>query len=247
MRSLAFVLLLASPAFAQEDAPEKQQARVLLGQGNALFERGDLKGALADFRAAYALFPSPKLLVNAAAAERELGDLPAAANDLRRFLDDSEQEDPFLVDKARQDLKTLEKRVGRVAFTGWPTKSAFEIDGRGTREVSYVRPGGHRLKGRAPNGVEEERDASVGPGDAVEVPAPARAGAAPLLTGTSHDTQTGGAVTPKKKSRAWIAGVVVGVLVVAAGVGLGLGFGLTQSNPQPLKGDLGSYNFSMFH
>src|SRR5581483_9773092 len=95
MRSLALVLLLASLAFAQEDAPEKQQARVLLGQGNALFERGDLKGALADFRAAYALFPSPKLLVNAAAAERELGDLPAAANDLRRFLDEADQEDPF--------------------------------------------------------------------------------------------------------------------------------------------------------
>lgn len=244
MRALACVLLLASPAFAQEDAPEKQQARVLLGQGNALFERGDLKGALADFRAAYALFPSPKLLVNAAAAERELGDLPAAANDLRRFLDDSDQEDPFLVDKARQDLKTLEKRVGRVAFTGWPQKSAFEIDGRTTREVSYVRPGGHRLKGRAPNGVEEERDASLGPGDALDVPAPARAGAAPLAT--RENGPPAGKVAPKK-SRAWIAGVVIGVVVVAAGVGLGLGFGLNQSNPQPLKGDLGSYNFSMFH
>src|SRR5581483_1874437 len=176
-----------------------------------------------------------------------LGDLPAAANDLRRFLDEADQEDPFLVDRARQDLKALEHRVGRVAFTGWPQNSAFEIDGRASRDVSYVRPGGHRLKGRAPNGVEEERDATLGPGDSLEVPAPSRAAAAPLVSATTtRDGQTGTKVGPKK-SRAWIAGVVVGVLVVAAGVGLGLGFGLTQSSPQPLKGDLGSYNFSMFH
>src|SRR5205814_1985871 len=184
---IALLLALTATARAQEDAPEKQQARVLLGQGNALFERGDLKGALADFRAAYALYPSPKLLVNAAAAERELGDLPAAANDLRRFLDEAAEEDPFLIDRARQDLKALERRVARVSFPGWPQKSSFEIDGRTVRDPSYVRAGGHRLKGRAPNGVEEERDANVGVGESAELPAPSRAGAAPAAT--SRDTQ----------------------------------------------------------
>ena len=97
MLRASFVLLAvacAMPAFADEDSSEKAQARVLLAQGNALFERGDLKGALVDFRAAYALYPSPKLLVNCAAAARELGDLPAAANDLRRYLDEAGEDDP---------------------------------------------------------------------------------------------------------------------------------------------------------
>src|SRR6478672_11971851 len=88
-------------ARAEEDSPEKQQARMLLSQGNQLFEKGDLRAALADFRAAYALYPSPKLLVNAAAAERELGDLPGAATDLRHFLDDATEDESALIDKAR--------------------------------------------------------------------------------------------------------------------------------------------------
>src|SRR3954462_10806543 len=102
MRVLLAVLLSLVPlvARADEDDSEKAQARLLLGQGNALFEKGDLKGALVMFRAAYALYPSPKLLVNAAAAERELGDLPAAANDLRRFVDESDPYDnPQLIER----------------------------------------------------------------------------------------------------------------------------------------------------
>src|SRR3954469_11132869 len=140
--ALLVLLLVPAAARADDDSAEKTQARMLLSQGNALFERGDLRGALADFRAAYALYPSPKLLVNAAAAERELGDLPGAANDLRHFVDEATDagEDPFLVDKAKQDLRSLERKVGRIAFPGWPTKSSFDVDGRQLRDPAYVRP-----------------------------------------------------------------------------------------------------------
>src|SRR6185369_12415390 len=109
MRIVLLLLCCGTWALADEDAPEKSQARVLLGQGNALFERGDLKGALVDFRAAYSLYPSPKLLVNCAAAERELGDLAAAATDLRHYLDDAADDDLQLAERARADLKSLER------------------------------------------------------------------------------------------------------------------------------------------
>src|SRR3977135_2066269 len=102
--ALALALLALSGAVAsaaEDESPEKAQARMLLSQGNQLFERGDLRGALANFHAAYALYPSPKLLINAAAAERELGDLPGAATDLRHFLDDATEDEGALVDKAR--------------------------------------------------------------------------------------------------------------------------------------------------
>jgi hypothetical protein len=240
VRALLIALLLVpSLAHAEDDSPEKAQARTLLGQGNALFEKGDLRGALANFRAAYAMYPSPKLLVNAAAAERELGDLPGAANDLRHFLDEATDagEDPFLVDKARQDLRTIERKVGRIAFPGWPAKSSFEVDGHSLRDPAYVRPGEHHVRGRTPGGAELEKDLAVGPGDEAVVPPPltSEPAARPVVT------------TTQKKTRWWIPVVVTTVVLVAAGAGVGLGVGLTQQSRTPLTGDLGSYKFSDFH
>src|SRR5260370_996499 len=73
------LLALAAPARAEDDSAEKAQARLLLSQGNAYFERGDLRAALVNFRAAYTAYPSPTLLVNAAAAAAGRGGGGAAA------------------------------------------------------------------------------------------------------------------------------------------------------------------------
>jgi hypothetical protein len=230
---LLVFLLLAAPAFADEDAPEKAQARVLLSQGNALFERGELKGALVDFRAAYALYPSPKLLVNCAAAERELGDLSGAANDLRHYLDEGGDDDPFLADRARQDLKTLERRLGRVGLSRWPARTVVEVDGRPGRDPTYVKPGGHHVRLRAPTGETLERDLELGAGEVVELPMVA-------TLPPPHKSPD------KPRSKGWVAAVVVGIVVVGAAVGVGVALG-TQPAPQPLKGELGTFKFSDFH
>lgn len=233
------LLLACAPAFADgDDTQEKGQARVLLGQGNALFEHGDLKGALADFRAAYALYPSPKLLVNAAAAERELGDLAGAANDLRHFLDDAADEDPFLVDRSRQDLRALEKRLARVSLSGWPRGSTVEVDGRPARDPAYVRPGEHHVRVRAPSGEVEERDVDLGAGEAADVPMTARALVA--ASGAPH--------AAPHKNHGWIAAVVIGgALVIGGAIAVGLLVGGTGTTAQPLQGALGTFKFSDFH
>jgi hypothetical protein len=236
---VAIVFAGSVSARADEDTPEKSQARLLLAQGNALFEKGDLRGAVVDFRAAYALYPSPKLLVNAAACERELGDAPAAANDLRHYLDDSPGDDPFLDDKARTDLRALEKRLGRIALAGWPPKSTLEVDGRPAREVDYVRPGAHHVHARAADApLEVEREVSVAAGEQVTLHAPALPFAA-----TTAPPQAPPRV--HKKSRWWIGLVVGGVALVAAGVGVGVGLTYGKST-QPLHSDLGIYKFSDF-
>jgi hypothetical protein len=234
MRALLLVLIAAT-AFAEEEAPEKAQARVLLSQGNALFERGDLKGALVDFRAAYALYPSPKLLVNCAAAARELGDLPAAANDLRRYLDEAGDDDPTLAERAKNDLRSLEKKLGRIALQGWPARSTLEVDGRAGREVTYVKPGAHQVKARAPTGEQLDRAVEVSAGEEVGLPMVARALPPPPPPKVE-----------KKKSKAWIAAVVVAAAVVVGGaVGVGVYFG-TRPAPETLAGDLGTFRFSEF-
>jgi len=238
----AVVCVAAARARADEDSPEKQQARMLLSQGNQLFEKGDLRAALADFRAAYALYPSPKLLINAAAAERELGDLPGAATDLRHFLDDATEDDSALVDKARSDLRSIEKRVGRVGVKAWPHGTQLEIDGRVARDTTYVRPGAHALRVRAPSGFELNKDVDVAAAESVEVAMPA--GAELTADNTLPPAKTR---VEKKKSRAWIVPVaVMGALVVAGGVTAGVLLGTQQHSSQPLGGDLGTYPFSSF-
>jgi len=230
--------LSAAPARAEEDSPEKQQARMLLSQGNQLFEKGDLRAALADFRAAYALYPSPKLLINAAAAERELGDLAGAATDLRHFLDDATEDDSSLVDKARADLRAIEKKSGRIGLKGWPHGSTLEIDGRAARDPTYVKPGVHTVKVRAPSGVELNKDGDVGAGEVVELTAPAGADLGPDIAPPA------GPHVEKKKKHAWVVPVVViGALVIAGGVTAGVILGTQSSSNKPLTGDLGTVHF----
>lgn len=225
---------------ADEESPEKAQARVLLSQGNALFERGDLRGALADFRAAYALYPSPKLLINAAAAARELGDLAGAATDLRHFLDDATDEEGALVDKARADLKGLERRVSRIGLARWPARSTLEIDGRAARDPSYVKPGAHSLRGRTPSGVEESLDVEVSAGESLDLALPA---GGELTTTVAPSPIRTRAVEPKKKRAAWVVPVaVVTAILVAGGVAAAIYFG-TRPTPQPLMGTLGTITF----
>jgi hypothetical protein len=239
---ILFALLIASVAIADEDTAEKAQARVLLGQGNSLFERGDLKGALVDFRAAYALYPSPKLLVNCAAAERELGDLAGAANDLRHYLDEAGDDDPSLTERARGDLRALEKRVGRVSIAGWPARSTLEIDGKLGRELTYVKPGEHHVRARMPTGEAFDRDVDVQMNEEIPVPMVPRV----LRNNGTHE----GArvyIPPKPKSKAWVAAVVIATVIVVGGaVGLGVALG-TPPAPQPLTGALGTFKFSDFH
>jgi hypothetical protein len=243
MRSLcllALLLTLSASARAEDDSPEKAQARMLLSQGNQLFEKGDLRAALADFRAAYALYPSPKLLVNAAAAERELGDLAGAATDLRHFLDDATEDDSSLVDKARSDLRAIEKKVARIGLSGWPQRSLLEIDGRAARDPSYVKPGAHAIRVRSPSGIELDKDVEVSAGEVVELRLP------PGARLSAADTSSEGAAITKKRP-GWVLPVaIVGALLVAGGVTAGVVLG-TQSSGKPLSGDLGTFNFSQFH
>jgi hypothetical protein len=236
--TVALVLIACAPtrAGAEEDAADKAQARLLLSQGNTLFEKGDLRGALVDFRAAYRLYPSPKLLVNAAAAERELGDLAGAATDLRHFIDDAPEDDPFLVDRARTDLRALEKRVARVGISIWPKGSTLEIDGRQGRDPTYVRPGLHSLRVRAPSGAQLERDAELAAGQTLEVElvAAARVAAPPPPPPPSHGNRRGLIIG---------LSVTAGALVIAGAV-IGIVLG-TQSSAPALKGDLGTVPFSI--
>jgi tetratricopeptide (TPR) repeat protein len=247
---VVIAVVTSLPAAAEDDSAEKQQARLLLSQGNAYFERGDLRAALVNFRAAYNAYPSPKLLVNAAAAERELGDQAGAATDLRHFLDDASDDDQGLVERARADLKALERKVARIGIGGWPARSTLEIDGRPARDPTYVRPGTHSVKGVTPAGGVVDKDVELGAGDAVDLPAPpppkSSSRALAIAPGPGGNVDAVKAKKAKNRALAIGLGVGGGLLLIGAGIGIGVWYYETNQTAQPLTGPLGTYHFGQF-
>src|SRR2546421_259551 len=114
-------------------------------------------------------------------------------------LDGEADDDPFLADKARGELKALERRLGRIGSSSWPQRTAVDVDGKPGRDPTYVKPGQHHVKLRSPAGETLERDLEVEAGALVELPMVARA-AVPAVPGNKLE---------KPKSRGWIAAVVI--------------------------------------
>jgi hypothetical protein len=106
---IAALLLVASPAHADEPPPEdpaRARARVLLGAGNELQDAGDHLGALELYRQAYAAFPSPKLEIAMGTSLWNLGRFTEAAAAFEHALASGEL-DEALAARLRTNLDEL--------------------------------------------------------------------------------------------------------------------------------------------
>jgi tetratricopeptide (TPR) repeat protein len=83
---LALVVLATSAVEADSSEPVPPKARKLAERGRELHERGDYTRAIAAFKEAYVLAPSPGLLFNLAQAYRLQGNCDDAAAMYRRYL-----------------------------------------------------------------------------------------------------------------------------------------------------------------
>jgi len=82
------VLLWAAPVAAQPARDEViAAARARFEQALSLYQEGSFAEAARVFEQAYSLSPQPELLHNIYLAYRDLGDLPRAADALRRYLE----------------------------------------------------------------------------------------------------------------------------------------------------------------
>jgi tetratricopeptide (TPR) repeat protein len=87
-------VLAAAPAYADNALRPEQipnRARQLAESGRKLHQSGDFPGAVAAFKEAYVLAPSPGLLFNIAQAYRLAGNCDESAWMYRRFLDTNPQ------------------------------------------------------------------------------------------------------------------------------------------------------------
>jgi cell division septum initiation protein DivIVA len=127
---LILVVLLAQASPSIGDPQVKAQAKALLGQGTKLYEQGDVAGALEKFQAAYASFPSPKLMFNIGQANRDLHRHLEALEAFEKFLADAPDASPEMIADARKSVHELHKKLGQIQIDCMTSGSEVSVDGR---------------------------------------------------------------------------------------------------------------------
>jgi tetratricopeptide (TPR) repeat protein len=142
-------------AQAQSDA-QRNRARQLYAEAQALFDSGQFAAAEASFRAAYQAVPNPVVLRAIAAAQERQGNIAQAAATLQQYL----REAPDAPDRAEVErrLQEFNSRPATVAISSTPAGAEILVDGQATGQVTPVdltlSPGEHtvelRLEGYQP-------------------------------------------------------------------------------------------------
>src|SRR5512133_179368 len=104
------VFLIAQAAAAPPSPDARARAQGLLKDGARLYEKGALVPALEKFQAAYAEYPSAKLLFNIGQASRDLGRPVEAMTAFERFLVEDADAPPEMVEEAKRSVAELESK-----------------------------------------------------------------------------------------------------------------------------------------
>jgi hypothetical protein len=123
----------AAPAPAMDKKEEKRREKErskLVGEGDKLFKKGDLAGALAKYQQAYELLPTPLLYYPMAKAEEQLNRPLDAIDHYEKFLAEGAElikNEDLKVD-AQVSIQELEKKLAVVTFDVEPDGVTITID-----------------------------------------------------------------------------------------------------------------------
>lgn len=164
MRALAAVLaavlacVAVAPAVRAQAATDgaagqadpKAVARAKLVDGGELLKRGEFKEALARFKEAYELVPSPKIHYNFGLSYRGLGRPADAIDAFERFLAEAHDASPDLRANAERFRSELGQQVGTVVLTCDVDGADISVDGRSygptpARGPLRLDPGPHQV------------------------------------------------------------------------------------------------------
>jgi hypothetical protein len=148
--SLVLLSILAqlSPPTANPQA--KAQAQGLLTQGSALYEKGDYAGALEKFNAAYAAYPSPKLMFNIGQADRDLSRPVEALAAFEKFLAGDTNASSETSADARKSVAELREKLGQIRVECEKPGAEVNVDGKNIGltplpEPIWATPGHHQV------------------------------------------------------------------------------------------------------
>lgn len=175
------VLGVSSLAEAQTQ-DERNRARQLYTEAQALFEAGNHAQAEASFRAAYSAVPSPVVLKAVAAAQEHQGNISGAIETLEQYL----REAPQAQDRAQveQQLAGLRARPAVVAISSTPPGAEIWVDGRDTGHTTphdvEMRGGEHTVELRMAGHSPIQQTFTSRPGTRVRLEMNLSAGGDPL-------------------------------------------------------------------
>jgi tetratricopeptide (TPR) repeat protein len=183
--AFALVLTHAAPGAAAEGpgAASMEEARIRFQRGVQLYHEGSYEAALAEFRKAYQVAPSYRLLYNIGQVQYELHDYVGALKSFRQYLNDGNAE--IAADRREQvgaELRKLEGLVAYVDVTANPPGADVLIDdvSVGIAPLSgpvVVNAGQRRVTASKAGQVAPVRTITVAGGErvqlVVQVPAPA--------------------------------------------------------------------------
>jgi hypothetical protein len=175
----ALLVALAVPAAAapiaqpEPEPPAKREAQAMVTEGVALLRARKHETALARFRAAYARYPSPKILLNIGSTLREMGRLAEAANVYQEYIGDPATT-PDRLAEVKKILRELDARLVLLTVAISPNGAEVSIDGRpwqpvAAELVTRVTPGPRLVRARGPGLEPAERSVTGGPGEARRV------------------------------------------------------------------------------
>ncbi|MCK6587546.1 MAG: hypothetical protein L6Q76_08175 [Polyangiaceae bacterium] len=208
----AAAIFLAQPVRAADSPPldnkARAQVRSLADQGQALYDKGDFKGAVESFSKAEAIAPVPTVQVALAKALLKLGRLTQAAAFYEKAsnAEVTAESPPSLIEavaQAKNDLRELLLRVPTLEIAASAGVSGIAIDGRPIPPLELsapirLDPGDHRVTAE---GLPSQR-ISLAPGDRKRIvlaPPPA----------------------PEETNWRYVGGIAgIGVSAVALGIGI---------------------------
>jgi tetratricopeptide (TPR) repeat protein len=231
MRTLLLTLILslaARPLVAAPSLPDPavvEEARVRFQRGVQLFHEGSFEAALAEFRRAYQIAPSYRILYNLAQVHFELHDYVGALRSFKQYLNDGLGE--ITPERRAQVEADMQKLEGRVAYLDISTNLAgadILVDDQpvGISPLDgpvLVNAGIRRVSAAKSGRTSPQRNVTMAGGDHVKIavmipdPPPTRGAAAAV----SQSLPLAPAPVPTDHGRVWLGLGATAVLGAVAG------------------------------
>ncbi len=178
-------------ATAAAEPSDREKATAMLAEGAELYRKGDVTRALGNFKAAYAVFPSPKLQYNIGLAYQGLGRHAEALKSFEAFLRDAPDAPAERLADARDRIRQLAAKVANLAVTGPREGAEVLVDGAlvGRTPLPARLPidsGRHELVVRSSTGSRTRTFTAIA-GRAIELKVDLPAGGAGATTSAAGD------------------------------------------------------------
>jgi tetratricopeptide (TPR) repeat protein len=163
-----------TPALAQPGPTARERARTLLEQGAQLYSKRDFKAAFARFKAAYDVFPTPKINYNFGLIYEATGKAPQAVMEYERFLRGAQDATPETIADAKKRLERLSGKVGFLNLSSDAADAEAFLDGVPVGKVADlgslpVEVGKHDIVARSRQLGSQSRSFTVAAGQVVQL------------------------------------------------------------------------------